>query len=88
MTPHGPQSYPGFRVIRPGNWEQYLLVGQEGMGFVALGGERVYAYATVDGGHAQAFLLRAGDHATLTRNGLDYGLAEWQVQRSAGLARE
>jgi hypothetical protein len=88
LTPHGPQHYPGVLVVRPDpRWERYVIVAEEGTSFIAAGGERAYSYRTVDGGRAQGFVLRSGDHATQSRSGLDYSLAEWVVRRN-GSARE
>jgi hypothetical protein len=86
LTPHAPTSYPGLQVIRPGRWDMSLIMAGTGQTVVALGGERVFAYETVDGGRAQGFELRAGDRATVVRMGLAYGLAEWRIERRARTA--
>lgn len=84
LTPHGPDRYPGLLVVKPDQrWEQYVIVAQDGTSFVAAGGEKVYSYRTVDGGRAQGFVLRPGDHATLSRSGFPYSLVEWVVRRSS-----
>lgn len=83
LTPHPAESYPGIRVMRPGEWDQSLMVPNQGQSFVALGGERAYAYETVDGGRAQGFHLRRGDVATLVRADLPHCLGEWRIERAA-----
>lgn len=82
LTPHRAAAYPGVRVIQPGAWDERLIVASEGQTIVALGGERAYAYETIDGGRAEGFVLRAGDHATLVRPDLPYQLAEWRIVRA------
>lgn len=68
--------------MRQGRWDMSLIMASTGQTIVGLGGERVFAYETVDGGHAQGFELRAGDHATLVRMDLAFGLAEWRIERA------
>jgi hypothetical protein len=70
-------------VVKPGpEWCVFVIVPEDGATIVARGGEKVYAYDTVDGGHADGFELRAGDRATLTRSGLPFSLVEWTVERT------
>ncbi len=84
LTPHPGAAYPGVEVLRPGpEWELGLIVPAEGQTIVALGGERTYAYETVDGGRAEAFELRPGDRATLVRRSLRFAVAEWRIERSS-----
>lgn len=84
LTPHGPESYPGLLVVKPGpSWEVFVIVPEDGATIVARGGEKVYAYETFDGGRAEGFELRPGDRATLERSGLSHSLVEWRVERGA-----
>ena len=84
LTTHGPGAYPGLVVVKPGvDWDVFVIVPEKGATVVARGGEKVYAYATVDGGSAAGFELRPGDRATLSRSGLPYSLVEWSVERAA-----
>lgn len=83
LTRHDADSYPGLRVIRPGQWDLSLIVPKAGQGFVALGGEKVYAYETVDGGRAEGFELRPGDRATVVSLDLPFSFAEWRIERAA-----
>jgi len=83
LTTHGAESYPGLRVVRPGSaWLTSIIVPEDGDAVVARGGERVYAYDTVDGGHADGFELGAGDRATLVRSDLPFFLVEWRIERA------
>jgi hypothetical protein len=83
VTLHGPEGYPGHLVVKPGpNWAVHVIVPEDGATVVALGGERIYGYETVDGGRADAFELRPGDRATLVRGGLPFALVEWRVERA------
>jgi hypothetical protein len=82
LTDHSLDAYPGIRVIRPGRWDRALIVPEQGQTIAALGGEEVFPYETVDGGHAQGFVLRPGDRATLVRKDLEYCLAEWHIERA------
>ena len=85
LTTHGPEAYPGLHVVKPGaEWDVFVIVPEDGATVVARGGERVYGYATVDGGYADAFELGPGDRATLARSGLPYSLVEWSVERAHG----
>lgn len=82
LTPHGPEAYPGLRVVKPGpEWDTFVIVPPDGATIVARGGEKIYAYETVDGGRAQGFELRAGERATLIRSDLPFALVEWKVAR-------
>jgi len=81
LTPHGEECYPGLRVIRPGRWDLSLIVPGVGDTIVALGGETVYAYETVDGGRAQGFSLRRGDRATLVSRDREHCFSEWHIER-------
>jgi len=84
LTPHGPDRYPGLNVVKPDpRWEVFVIVPEDGTTIEASGGEKLYAYETVDGGRAQGFELRPGDRATLVRSGLPWFLVEWQVERAA-----
>ncbi|MCL4821067.1 MAG: hypothetical protein KJ067_18170 [Vicinamibacteria bacterium] len=83
LTPHGPESYPGLRVIRPGGWPESLIAPADGQTVVALGGEHCYPYETVDGGRAEGFELAAGDRATSVHLGPPHHLAEWRIVRGA-----
>jgi hypothetical protein len=83
LTGHPAEAYPGLRVVRPGKWEQSLIVPSAGQGFVALGGEKVYAYETVDGGRAHGFELRPGDQATVVSLDLPFAFAEWHIKRAS-----
>src|SRR5262249_16586067 len=82
LTPHEAQSYPGLRVICPGHWDLSLIVPNPGDTIVALGGETLYAYETIDGGVAQGFQLRPGDRALLVRKDLAFCFAEWRIERA------
>lgn len=83
LTPHPPEAYPGVEVLRPGpGWDMSLIVPAEGQTIEALGGERTYAYRTVDGGVAAAFELQRGDRATLVRRTIRFALAEWRIERA------
>lgn len=85
VTPHPPDSYPGFLVVRPGpGWKLWIIVPEDGQTIEALGGEETYGYVTVDGGVAQGFVLHAGDRATLVRSGLPHAFVEWRIERAAG----
>jgi hypothetical protein len=87
LTPHPPEAYPGVRVVWPGpDWEEGLIVATEGQSFIALGGERIYAYETIGGVRAQGFVLEAGDQATALRTGLPAHLVEWRIELSPGAA--
>jgi len=82
LTPHGPESYPGLVVVKPGpQWDTFVIVPEDGATIVGLGGEKIYAYETVDGGRAQELELRPGDRAILVRSDLPFALVEWKVQR-------
>jgi hypothetical protein len=84
LTLHGPEAYPGLPVVKPGPlWEVFVIVPEDGASIVARGGEKIYAYDTVDGGHADGFELRPGDRATLVRSGLPFCFVEWRVERAA-----
>lgn len=83
LTTHGPETYPGLLVVQPGpEWSVFVIVPEDGATIVARGGEKVYAYDTVDGGHAGGFELRPGDRATLVRSGLPFSFVEWRVERA------
>jgi hypothetical protein len=82
LTPHPADAYPALEVIRPGAWDLALILPQPGQTIVALGGEKVFAYETVDGGRAQGFELRRGDRATLLRRDLPFCLAEWRIEHA------
>jgi hypothetical protein len=82
LTIHSAESYPELLVVRPGEWDLCLIVPKDGQTFVARGGEKVYAYETVDGGRAQGFELRPGDRATLVRSDLPFCFAEWRIERA------
>jgi hypothetical protein len=82
LTSHPAECYPGLRVVRPGEWDQGLIVPKDGETVVARGGEKVYAYETVDGGRAEGFELQAGDRATLVRSDLPFCFAEWRIERA------
>jgi hypothetical protein len=83
VTPHAPDSYPGFLVVRPGpGWRLWIIVPEDGQTIEAQGGEEAYGYTTVDGGRAQGFVLRAGDRATLVRSGLPHAFVEWRIERA------
>jgi hypothetical protein len=84
LTDHPAEAYPGLLVVRPGKWDLSLIVPTAGQGFVALGGEKVYAYETVDGGRAQGFELRPGDQATVVALDLPFAFAEWRIKRATG----
>ncbi len=82
LTPHGPESYPGLLVVKPGpEWDTFVIVPEDGQTILAQGGEKVYGYETVDGGRAEAFELARGERATLARSGLPFSLVEWQIER-------
>ena len=84
LTPHGPDSYPGLLLVKPGpSWAVHVIVPEDGMTVVARGGERIYGYETIDGGRADAFDLRPGDRATLVRSGLPFSLVEWRIDRAS-----
>jgi hypothetical protein len=84
MTPHPSDCYPGLRVVRPGpGWAMGIIVPEDGQTIVATGGEKVYAYETVNAVRADAFELRAGDRATLVRSDLPAFLVEWRIERAA-----
>lgn len=83
LTPHGPESYPGLLVVRPGpGWQVAVICPNDGETIVALGGERVYGYQTAGGVPADAFELSPGDRATIVASGLPAGLSEWRVERA------
>lgn len=83
VTTHGPESYPGLLVVKPGpDWQVWVIVPEDGQTVRAVGGERTYGYETVDGGRAEGFELRAGDRATLVRSGLPFSLVEWRIERA------
>jgi hypothetical protein len=83
LTTHPPEAYPGLLVVEPGpQWDVRVIVPDDGATVVARGGEKLYAYDTVDGGHADGFELHPGDRATLVRSGLPFSLVEWRVERS------
>jgi hypothetical protein len=85
VTTHGPESYPGLLVVKPGpDWAVWVIVPEDGQTVRGLGGERTYGYETVDGGRAEGFELRAGDRATLLRSGLAHSLVEWRIERATG----
>ncbi len=89
LTPHGVDAYPGVRVVHPGpEWTVSIIVAHEGQTILALGGEEVYAYETVDGARAQGFSLRRGDRATLVRSELPHQFAEWRIDRAPGSGGE
>jgi hypothetical protein len=76
-------------VVKPGpGWHVSVIVPNDGETIVALGGERIYGYDTVDGGHADSILLGPGDRATLLRSGLPFALAEWSIARASENLRE
>jgi len=82
-TPHPPEAYPGLRVVRIGQWPVNLITPKDGEIVIALGGERVFGYETVDGGRAEGFDLRSGDRATLVRSDLPFFFAEWRIERGS-----
>ena len=56
LTPHAPENYPGLLVVKPGpDWDTFVIVPEDGETVVAVGGESVYGYHTVDGGHGEGF---------------------------------
>jgi hypothetical protein len=82
LTPHAPEQYPGLAVVKPGpEWDTFVIVPEDGQTILALGGETVYGYETVDGGRAEGFELARGERATLVRSGLPFALVEWQIVR-------
>src|SRR5258708_39690362 len=82
VTTHGPEGFPGLLVVKPGvAWDVFVIVPAGGATIVARGGEKVYGYDTLEGGHADRFELQAGDRATLVRSGLPFSLVEWRVER-------
>jgi hypothetical protein len=84
VTAHPPQAYPGLLVVKPGPlWSVFVIVPEVGQTIVGQGGEKTYAYETVDGGRADALELQAGDRATLVRADLPFCLCEWRVERAA-----
>jgi hypothetical protein len=87
LTPHDAERYPGLRVIRPGEWDMALIIPDEGQTIVALGGETLYPYETVDGGRAEGFNLAPGDLARMVRKGLPYEMAEWRLERARPVDR-
>jgi hypothetical protein len=82
LTPHDAESYPGLRVLRPEEWDLSLIVAEDGQTIVALGGEVVYPYDTIDGGHARGFELRRGDRAKLVCMGLPFEMGQWLIERA------
>lgn len=83
VTVHPPQAYPGLWVVKPGPlWSVFVIVPEVGQTIVARGGEKTYAYETVDGGRAEALELRPGDRATLVRADLPFSFCEWRVERA------
>jgi hypothetical protein len=82
LTPHPGEAYPGLRVIRPGEWDESLITPEAGQTIVALGGERVHPYQTIDGGRAEGFVLARGDRATVVVLGLPFHMAEWRIERA------
>lgn len=88
VTVHPPESYPGLRVVRCGpKWLDWVIVGEVGQTVTARGGEQMYGYATVDGVKADGFTLRAGDRATIVRDGLPASLVEWRIERASSSSR-
>ena len=84
VTPHAPEGYPGLLVVKPGPaWDVFVIVPEDGATVVGRGGEKIYAYETVDGGNSQGFKLRPVDRATLVRSGLPFSLVEWRVERAS-----
>lgn len=82
VTPHPPEAYPGFLVVKPGpGWRLWIIVPEDGQTIEARGGEEAYGYATVDGGRAQGFALRTGDRATIVRSNLPHAFVEWRIER-------
>ena len=82
LTPHAPEHYPGLVVVKPGlEWDTFVIVPEDGQTILALGGEKVYEYETVDGGRAEGFELARGERATLVRSGLPFSLVEWRIAR-------
>jgi hypothetical protein len=83
LTPHACDQYGSLLVVTPGpSWTYNVIVPNDGQTIVALGGERILAYTTPDGGVAQGFELRPGDRATRVRSGLPFHLADWEVERA------
>lgn len=82
LTGHPAEAYPGLLVVRPGQWDLSVIVPTAGQGFVALGGEKVFAYETVNGGCAEGFELRPGDQATVVALDLPFAFAEWRIERA------
>lgn len=83
VTPHRPGDYSDVLVLKPGpEWEVSVIVPEVGQTIVGRGGERLYAYQTIDGGEAAGFTLAPGDRATLVRAGLPHAFAEWRVERA------
>jgi len=83
VTPHGPADYPGLTVVRPDpRWAVSVICPEPGQTIVAKGGERLYAYQTVDGAPADGFELRPGDQATLVRCDLPFSFSEWRLTRA------
>ncbi len=88
VTVHPPESYPGLRVVRCGpQWLIWLILAQVGATVTARGGEQMYGYVTPEGVRADEFVLRAGDRATVVREGLPASLVEWRVERAARRGR-
>jgi hypothetical protein len=84
VTPHQAEAYPGLLVVRPGpEWRVSVIVPDVGQTVVGRGGERLYAYQTIDGAEAAGFTLAQGDRATLVRAGLPNAFVVWRLERAA-----
>ena len=82
-TSHPADRYPGFHVFQAPHWKELRLIcANPGQSFVALGGERVYAYETQGGVKAEAFTLNPGDRATFVSDQQPAFLAEWRIERA------
>lgn len=84
LTLHPPDRYPGLLVVKGGPaWRVWVIVPEDGQTIAAVGGERVSAYETADGGRADGWELAPGDRATLLRSGLEHAFAAWRVERAS-----
>ena len=82
LTPHPVEAYPGLPVLPGPEGQVRVIVPRVGETIVAVGGERLHGFETVDGGLAGGFDLGPGDRATIVREGLAHSLVEWRIERA------
>lgn len=83
LTPHAQAAYDDVTVWR-GNalYDEGCLCPENGVPFIARGGEYAPGFELTNGAVAQAFSFEPGDRVVRVRTDLPFFLAEWRVERS------